>query len=284
MTILVTGATGNVGRNVVEGLVRAGAKVRALTRNPGRFPFPDEVEVVGGDLAAPETVRPALAGVEALYLFPLAYLTPHVRTFDDVITTEALVGPAAAAGVRRVVMLGSSDPDFLGLERVVEESGMEWTILRPGEFAVNKLDQWGASIRSAGLVRAAYADARGTPIHEADIADVAVAALLEDGHAGAHYELTGPAALTMREQVAAIAEGIGRPIRFEEISHAQARAELIAAGIAPEIVDEMILWYPDNYATLVPSVSPATAVTGRPARTLAQWAADHADDFRQEAT
>ncbi|HEU5108113.1 MAG TPA: NAD(P)H-binding protein, partial [Micromonosporaceae bacterium] len=197
MTILVTGATGNVGRNVVEGLVRAGAKVRALTRTPDRFRFPDEVEVVGGDLAAPETVRPALAGVEALYLFPLAYLTPQIRSFEDVITTEAIVGLAAAAGVGRVVMLGSSDPDFLGLERVVEESGMAWTILRPGEFAVNKLDQWGPSIRSGDVVRTAYADAWGTPIHEADIADVAVAALLEDGHAGAHYELTGPAALTL---------------------------------------------------------------------------------------
>ncbi|HEU5470376.1 MAG TPA: NAD(P)H-binding protein [Actinophytocola sp.] len=280
MTILVTGATGNVGRNVVHGLVRAGVRVRALTRNPA-FPFPDDVEVVVGDLARPETVAPALAGVHALYLFPLAYLKPELSSFDDVITTEAIVGLAAAAGVRRVVMLGSSDPDFVHLERVVEGSGMAWTILRPGEFAVNKLNYWAPSIRAEGVVRTAYAEARGTPIHEADIADVAVAALLSDGHAGRHYELTGPQALTLREQVAAIAAGCGREIRLEQVSHERERAAMIDAGMPEVVVDEMILWYPANYAELMPPVSSAVReVTGHPGRTLAEWAADHAEEFR----
>jgi uncharacterized protein YbjT (DUF2867 family) len=281
VTILVTGATGNVGRGVVDRLTLAGEKVRALTRNPAAARFPDGVEVVRGDLAKPDTVRPAVDGVDRLYLFPLAYLTPEIQSFDDVIDTTEIVSVAAAAGVRRVVMLGSSDPDFLGLERAVEESGMAWTILRPGEFAVNKLDYWAPTIRAESMVRTAYADARGTPIHEADIADVATIALLRDGHAGAHYELTGPQALTQREQVAAIAEGIGRDIRFEEITHEQARAELIGQGILPAVVDELILWYPEDYADLMPPVSPVTEqVTGRPGRTLARWAADHIDDFR----
>lgn len=282
MTILVTGATGNVGRNVVEQLVDAGEKVRALTRNPGSARFPAGVEVVPGDLARPQTVRAAMDGVRSCYLFPLAYLAPQVQSYDDVVDTRAIVPLAAAAGVRRVVLLGSSDPDFLELEKVVERSGMEWTILRPGEFAVNMLDYWGPSIRAANVVRAAYADAMGTPIHEADIASVATAALLEDGHAGARYELTGPQVLTIREQVAAIAEGIGRDIRFEELTHEQARAELIELGMPPQVVDDLILWYPEDYASLVPSVHSVERITGRPGRTLAQWAADHADQFRQE--
>ena len=165
----------------------------------------------------------------------------------------------------------------------MERSGLEWTILRPGEFAVNKLDYWGESIRAEGVVRAAYADAKGTPIHEADIASVATQALLHDGHHGQHYELTGPQALTIREQVAAIATGIGRGIEFVELTREQARAEMLEQGMIAEVIDEMILWYPDDYADHTPPVSPVVEqVTGRPGRTLAEWAADHADELRQE--
>lgn len=286
MTVLVTGATGNVGRHVVDRLARAGAKVRAFTRRPGEAAFPDGVEVIGGDLSRPDTVAPALDGVERMYLFPQAYLTPWPESFADVIQTTELVELARKAGVRRLVMLGSSDPDFSGvggLEQAVRESGLEWTILRPGEFAVNKLDYWAPSIRAAGVVRAAYADAQGTPIHEVDIAEVATAALLEDGHTGKHYELTGPEVLTVHEQVAAIAKGIGRPIRFEELTHEQAREELLGHGMPAEVIDELILAYPEGYADYTPPVSPAfQEVTGRPGRTLAEWAADHAAEFREE--
>jgi uncharacterized protein YbjT (DUF2867 family) len=279
MPILVTGATGNVGRHVVASLVRAGEPVRVFTRNP-HARFPAGVEVAVGDLSKPDTLRPALAGVDRMYLFPLAYPPGDFESFADFAQTTEVVPLAVAAGVRRLVMLGSSDPDLVALEQAVETSGLEWTILRPGEFAVNKLDQWGPSIRAEGVVRMAYADARGTPIHEADIADVAVLALRTDGHAGQHYELTGPRALTLREQVAAIADGIGREIRFEELTHDQARAELIANGIPPAVVDELILWYPPDYASLVPEIHSAERITGRPGRTLAQWAADHAAEFR----
>lgn len=283
MTILVTGATGNVGRWVVEQLVSAGTVVRAVTRNPAMARFPAAVEVVRGDLAKPSSIAPALVGVEALYLFPLAYLTPVITSFADVVQTHEIVGLARSAGVRRVVMLGSSDPDLVELEQTVEQSGMEWTILRPGEFAVNKLDYWAPSIRSSDVVRAAYADAKGIPIHEVDIASVATAALLRDGHQGAHYLLTGPEPLTIREQVAAIATGIGRDIRFEELTPEQARANLLAQGMPAEVIDELILAYPDGYRDYTPPVSPVVEqVTGRPGRTLAEWAADHADDFRQD--
>lgn len=277
MPILVTGATGNVGRHVVEQLVQAGAQVRAVTRNPARVSFPDGVEAFAGDLAKPASLAGAFAGVTRMFLFPLAYRAPVVRSMADVMENPALAEVAARAGVRRQVMLGSSDSLF-DVERAVEAWSPEWTVLRPGEFAVNKLDQWAPSIRASGVVRAAYGDSWGTPIHEADIAAVAVAALLEDGHRGRRYELTGPQALTLREQVRAIGEGIGREIRFEELTHAQARAELLALGTPVEVVDLMILAQPARSA---PPVLPTVReVTGRPGRTLVQWAAEHADDFR----
>ena len=273
--ILVTGATGNVGRHVVAGLLRAGEQVRAVTRSPERAALPAGVEVVRGDLAHPESFVDAFAGVSRMFVFPLAYLAPVLRSMADVAETTALVKVAAAAGVRRMVMLGSSDSLF-GMERAVESSGCEWTILRPGEFAVNKLDHWAPMIRAGDVVRAAYPDASGAPVHEADIAEIAVAALLGDSHHGRRYELTGPQALTLREQVAAIAAGIGRPVRFEEVTPERSRAELVELGLPADVVDHMILAHP----SAPPPVSPAfEEVTGRRGRTLAEWAAHHAADF-----
>lgn len=273
--ILVTGATGNVGRHVVLGLLRAGARVRAVTRDPARAALPAPVEVVQGDLADPESFVDAFGGVSRMFVFPLAYLAPVLRSMADVAETRALVRVAAAAGVRRMVMLGSSDSLF-GMERAVESSGCEWTILRLGEFAVNKLDYWAPTIRAEGVVRAAYPEASGAPVHEADIAEVAVAALLGEGHHGRRYELTGPEALTVRAQVAAIAAGIGRPVRFEEVTPERSRAELLGLGLPADVVDHMILVRP----AAPPPVSPAfEEVTGRRGRTLAEWAADHATEF-----
>jgi uncharacterized protein YbjT (DUF2867 family) len=273
--ILVTGATGNVGRHVVSGLLRAGERVRAVTRTPSRAGLPDGVEVVRGDLAHPESFADAFAGVTRMFVFPLAYLRPVLRGMADVAETTSLVKVAAAAGVRRMVMLGSSDSLF-GMEHAVESSGCEWTILRPGEFAVNKLDHWAPMIRADGVVRAAYPETCGAPVHEADIAEVAVAALLGDGHTGRRYELTGPESLTLREQAAAIAAGIGRPVGFEEVTPAESRAELLALGMPADVVDHMILAHPPGPAPVSPTYE---QVTGRPARTLTQWATDHAPAF-----
>lgn len=278
--IMVTGATGNVGRHVVAGLLRAGASVRAVSRDPARAGLPAGVEVVRGDLARPESFVDALAGVSRMFVFPLAYLAPVLRSMADVVETTAMVKLAAEAGLRRMVMLGSSDSLF-GMERAVESSGCEWTILRPGEFAVNKLDHWAPMIRAGDVVRAAYPGACGTPIHEADIAEVAVTALLSDGHHGCRYELTGPQVLTSREQVAAIATGIGRPVRFEEVTPERSRAELLTLGLPPDVVDQMILAHPSG----PPPVSRTfEEVTGHPARTLTQWATDHARDFAPTRT
>ncbi|MGI5487239.1 SDR family oxidoreductase [Microtetraspora malaysiensis] len=193
MRILVTGATGNVGRLVVEQLAQAGVSVRALSRNPRRGALPDEVEVVRGDLAEPESLRPAVEGVERMYLFPFAATAPDV------------VRLAEEAGVRRVVTLSSGavstghDTSFhLPVEQAVEASGMEWTHVRPGEFMLNKLWLWGPSIRAERVVREPFPDLAWYPVHERDIADVATAALLEDGHGGAAYTLNGPELISRR--------------------------------------------------------------------------------------
>ncbi|SDL82410.1 SDR family oxidoreductase [Nonomuraea jiangxiensis] len=292
MRILMTGATGNVGRLVTERLVKAGADVRALTRRPGSASLPAGVEVVGGDLERPASLRAAMAGMERMYLFPVAATAP------------AVVALAREAGIRRIVVLSSGavtagyDTDFhLPVERAVEDSGLEWTHVRPGEFMLNKLWLWGPSIRAERVVREPFPDAAWCPVHERDVADVATLALLEDGHHGAAYTLNGPEFVTRRAQVRAIAGAIGRDIGLEVVSAAEARERYLAQGGFAAANADFLTGFED-YSGAEPDPSEAVApdpasfgpmptseqVTGRPARTFAEWARDHAQDFLPRPT
>lgn len=272
MSILVTGATGNVGRRLVERLAAEGRPVRALTREPRKARFPAGVEVVGGDLTDPASVETALEGVTALHL--IAAHGPSYRTLPNGPELAAL---AVAAGVRRVTTLwnGAHGP----VEEAVEAGGLEWTHLRPGEFMSNALT-WAEEIRAEGVVREPFAAVRHAPVHEADIAAVAAAALTGEGHANRAYTLTGPEAITVREQVAALARAVGRPIRYEEQSPARAGERMRAAGVDAASVDFILGWRadPPEEARTVSGV--VEAVTGAPGRTFAQWAEAHADRFR----
>lgn len=272
MTVLVTGATGNVGRHVVKGLLAAGERVRAMTRSPERAALPEGVEVVRGDLADPSSLDAALAGVDRAYLFPLPG------------TAEEFAARAAKAGVRRIVVLSSvsaeyADGDYSGdhhtaVERAVEASGLEWTHVRPGEFMANLLTWWAPTIRAEGLVRAPFGAARSAPVHEADIADVALAALLQDGHAGRAYSFAGPESLAKHEQVRTLSRVLGRELRFEELTVDGARALWLGQGMPEEAVDWLLQDPVD-----VPVGPTAEHITGRPARTFAEWVADHRADF-----
>jgi len=276
MTILVTGATGNVGRLVVDQLLAAGVKVRALTNNPRKAALPAEVEVVEGYLGRIDTLPAALAGIERMYLAPLP------RTVREVVQL------AKQAGIRRIVDLSSSDADseaagdpsrwhYYAVERAVEDSGIAWTHLRPGEFMTNTLI-WAEQIRSTGVVRAAHANAATAMIDLGDIAAVAARVLIEDGHVGKKYELTGPEALKRADLARLIGQAIGRDVRFEELTREQAIEALWPS------MGEWAAWYVDGLAQLVDSpqmpLPTVEKITGRPATTFAQWAARHAADFR----
>lgn len=288
MTILVTGATGHVGRQVVAQLVAAGAPVRALTRNPAAATFPAGVEVVRGDLLEPASLETALAGVDRMYLFP------EPRTATEV------VGAAKRAGVRRIVTLSSGavtggfDLDFqLPVEQAVEASGCEWTHLRPGEFMSNTLRLWGPMIRKDRVVRYVTPDAVGVPVHEADIAAVGVVALLEDGHTGRAYDMTGPERITGRQQVTAIGAALGEEVRFEEVTVQEAKEILESQGGWGKDNADFLLGLADytpgvempqltaeEWDQMLQPMPTVEEVTGQPGRTYAQWALDNAESFR----
>jgi uncharacterized protein YbjT (DUF2867 family) len=166
------------------------------------------------------------------------------------------------------------------IERLIETSGLEWTFLRPGMFAANALGWWAPQIRAGGdVVRWPHVGAPTAPIHERDIAAVAVRALCEDGHAAAEYVLTGPQSLSQSEQISTIGGVIGRSLRLAEISPEDARSELLTR--MPAVVVSMLL---DAWAAAIgqPAFVTSTVadITGAPARTFRDWATDHAAEFR----
>ncbi|WP_330465907.1 NmrA family NAD(P)-binding protein [Micromonospora zamorensis] len=283
MPILVTGATGTVGGSLVRQLVGAGHGVRALTRDPASpaaTALPDRVEVVAGDFARPHTLVAALRGVTRMHLVAMDGYGP--------LTTGAeILELARQAGVRRVTHLGHNDPSRADddpieaphrpLHRAVENSGLEWTHVFPGEFMANTRE-WAAGIRTEGVVRAPFGAWNSALVHEADIAAVIVAALTEDGHAGRVYQPTGPEPVRRRDAVRIIGEAIGRPVRFDELTPGEAR-EYWKDHYPTEVIEWFLEMgrHPDGNGWVAPDVE---EVTGRPGRTFRQWAAEHADDFR----
>jgi uncharacterized protein YbjT (DUF2867 family) len=277
--ILVTGATGTVGRQVVAQLRERGVPVRGVSRDPAAADVPTGVEMVRGDLADPALVEPHLAGADAVFL---------VWPFNSLKVTADLGARTAgmlARHVTRVVYLsaqpaaGRPDSSWAVMERLIEASGVAWTFLEPTGFATNTL-MWADQVRRESVVRWPYGAAARSLIHEHDIAAVAVQALTETGHAGRRYVLTGPQAVTQADQARIIGEATGRAVRWEELPPPEARRQLLTAWGDPGFVDSALA----TWAGLVTRPEPVTQtveeVTGHPARTFRQWAASHADDFR----
>ncbi len=233
---LVTGATGNVGGPVARQLHEQGHSVRALVRDPSRAAsLPAGIELAVGDLDDPESVSKAVQGVEAIFLMQVGGGTEQTKTMIDA---------ARDAAVPKIILLSSVGARLLPLdvnpigaalaarEQVLRESGLSVTYLRPNTFASNAF-WWLDSIR-AGKVVDPTGDGRQGVIDPEDIARVAVAALTEDGHVGKGYFLTGPEALTSREQVEIIAEVTGRSIDLEDVTPHEFAQAAIQRGTPPE--------------------------------------------------
>jgi uncharacterized protein YbjT (DUF2867 family) len=277
--ILVTGATGNVGRYVVDELLARGATdVRALTNNPAKAALPDGVEVVEGYLGKLSSMPAALEGVDKLYLAPLPRTAPQVLEL------------AKAAGVQHVVDLSSSNADdekagdpagwhYYAVEKATEDSGLPWTHLRPGEFMINSTT-WIGMLRANGKIQCAYPSYASGMIALEDIAAVAAEILLGDSdrHIGKKYLLTGPEPLPVSQVVSTIGELLGREIPIEPCDHDEMVRILAELGMG-----EFAAWYVDGMAQLSNTPMPVSPVyrelTGQPGTAFAEWIVKHRSDF-----
>jgi uncharacterized protein YbjT (DUF2867 family) len=282
---LVTGATGQVGRLVAAELATtlnpAQNTLRLLVRQPRPTPATWGTQVVG-DLADLPRMAQVFAGMDTVFMY-----TPAV-------VDEQLLQVAASQGVRHVVLLSSASvvkvPPSANnpvaerhrrMEQAVKAAGIALTTLRPDTMASNCL-QWAPGIRRSGCVRAPYPMAMRNPVHEADIALVATLAMRNSkAFQGQAYTLTGPACLTLQEQVESIARATGRPLVCQTCSPTEALREWVAGppGV-PQAVAERLLAYMEKCTRVVPETSPDFQLaTGQTARSFERWAQDHATDF-----
>ncbi|MGI5126708.1 SDR family oxidoreductase [Pseudonocardia sp. CA-107938] len=271
--IVVTGATGNVGSHLVQALLDAGEEVTAVARRI--VGTPPRAHTVAADLADPPSLKPALDGADAVFLLTAAGFLAG----GDLVPVLDVV---RAAGVRQVVLLSSQGVGTgrhpAHLEAAVLDSGLEATVLRGSGFATNAL-AWAASVRADRTVAAPFGDVALPLVDPHDIAASAAAVLRGSGHGGRTYVLTGPRAITPREQAAAIGAAIGEPVRFVEQTREQARAAMLAMLPAPVVESTLdILGAPTAEEQ---QVSPHVGeLTGRAPRDFTEWAARSAAAFR----
>ncbi|SEF33210.1 Uncharacterized conserved protein YbjT, contains NAD(P)-binding and DUF2867 domains [Amycolatopsis pretoriensis] len=258
--ITVMGATGNVGRPLVEALTAAGEEVRAVSRNG-----PHQ-----GDLSDAATLRPAFEGASAVFLLlPPGFQGPLKPVLDRIDGARVVLLSSQGVGTGRHPAV---------FEDEVRVSGLPWTVLRPAGFASNAL-QWAESVRRSRKLAAPFGDVALPVIDPTDIAAVAAAALLDSAHSGRTYELTGPGLISPRAQAAAIGEALGEPVEFIPQTRAEAFSSL-TAFMPPEVAEATL----DILGTPRPAeqrVSPdVSRVLGRPPRPFAEWAARNVVAFK----
>ncbi|MDF2260462.1 NAD(P)H-binding protein [Streptantibioticus ferralitis] len=282
--ILVTGATGNVGRPLIDLLAISGAGIRAVTRNPQAAALPAGVELVEGDPSRPDTIAPLLQGVTSVFLNPRAV----GQAADDLLTL------ARKREVRRIMTLSATNvdddpalqPSRAGgvfnkeVEDAVTGSGLEWVSLRSTLFATNSIGLWSAQIRAGDIVRGPYAKAMGAPIHERDLAALGARALLTDDLVGRRLQLTGPQSLDQEEMVTTIGDAIGRPLRYEEIPPEVSRRGMVNRGFSQPFADAYLSMQASAVGKPAFTTSEVEQILGRRALTYAQWATDHAEAFQ----
>ncbi|MGW4768465.1 SDR family oxidoreductase [Nocardia sp. NPDC004278] len=271
--IVVTGATGNIGRTLVQQLIAAGEQVTAVSRGNQDIALPAGVQHRRADLADPESLSPAAENADALFLLLTG---PQLVTGPD---PERFVEVAAAGGVKKLVLLSSqatgtrpglaSHARLHAFESALRQSDLNWTILRPTGFFSNTY-AWIESIRTEGVIAAPFADVALPAIDPADIAEVAANVLRTEGHSGTTYELTGPAAISPREQADIVAAALDTSLRFVELTREQARAGMLRF-MPGDVADGTL----DIIGTPTPAEQQVSSdveqVIGRPAASYAEW-------------
>ncbi len=287
--ILVTGATGNVGSEVVRELGARGALVRALVRDPDRArdQLGSEVELVVGDFSQPRSVRRAMDGVRSVFL-------SSADGPDKVVHETTVIDAAAGAGLQLIVKqstigaeIGSPVPfwDAHGrIERVLHSSSVPAVILRSG-FSMANLLASAPAVAAGGQLFAPAGNARIAMIDPRDVGATAAAVLSEDQQGSRTYTLTGPEAISYEQVAACLSEATGRPVEFVDIPAEAARGAALEAGMPSWLADGLVAVFAALKAGAAEQVTDTVqALTGRPARTFADFARDRATLFGASTT
>ncbi len=279
--ILVTGATGNIGKELVPILWMADARIRVLVRDERKVAhLAPQIERAVGDLNKPETLLPAMSGVDKIFL--VTY-----ETQQDLHVIEA----AKRAGVRQIVKLSTLEATAHKIkvgkwhyerEELIRTSGLDWTFLRPGMFMSNTIEWWAESIKGQGSVFfPGGKKGRVAPVDPRDIAAVAACVLTQPGHSGKAYELTGSELFTIGEMVQVLSIVLGKPIQYRDIPPIAAKLFMLRTGMDKTLVNALMEMLGslrrDEGAIVTDSVQ---QVTGRKPRTFEDWCRDHLEAFR----
>ncbi len=278
--ILVTGATGTVGGAVARQLIDAGQPTRLFVRDRRKLAdLAGKAEVAVGNLDKPDTFEAALNGVDGVFLVTLGSGEQDM----------AAAAAARRAGVKRFVKLSTSEAEdatgqigrsHRAREQMIESSGVPWTFLRPGQFMSNSL-RWADTIRSEGAVYFPNGSDQVGPVDPCDLAAVAVAALTQPGHVGQAYTLTGPALVTVSQQVQIIARLLGRPLTYVDVPLEEAKGWLVKGGMPASFVDAMVelMWSlrRGEGAFITDTVQ---RLLGRPPRSYESWVSAHLAAFQ----
>jgi uncharacterized protein YbjT (DUF2867 family) len=284
--ILISGATGLIGRRVIGRLVEEGIPIRAISRHPDTADLPPQAQVLAADLDDPSSLDRALDGVQQVFAASSGKVSEHDRN---------LVGAAARAGVRHVVKLsvvGAQDPEHamrtparmhLAGEEAIRQTGLAYTFLRPGTFMSNALG-WAESIRKEGVVHTPFARVPAAPIDPLDLAEVAVRSLTGELAVNVGYPLSGPEQLSPADQVEQLSAALGRPLKMAEIPDGVTRQNMVRSGLPAELVDGLLdtLRADDDTRPEAQVFSTVPDLLGRPACTFGEWLAAHLDAFRGE--
>ena len=274
--ILITGATGHIGSELIAALLPAQAgHIRVLTRNPDAV-FPDGTEKVVADLGDSD-LAPVLDGVHAVFLLTDGL---NIAAHD-----HRLIDAALQAGVERIVKLSvrsvghdATDPITTwhrAGEEAIRDSGIGWTFLRPTALMSNALN-WAPMIATDQVVHAPFAAGRAAVVDPADIAAVAAASLTDDGHNHRVYELTGPEPLSPTDQVAILSQVLGRDLRYTETDPADTTAQMVSYGMPEELAQAIIEMFRSTLKLYNSEpTGDITTVTSRPARSFTDWAHAH---------
>lgn len=270
MIVLITGATGRIGRHLIGELLEKGHRVRALTRNIETAKLPKNVELIQGDLVDIDSLREAFQGIYALHL-----ITFDGSNYSDLTNGEEIIQLAERSGIRRVSVLAGWAPT--SIEEALENSDLSWSRIEPLEIMYNAWD-WEAEIRENNSV-STLASYPSAIVHEADIAAVAACVLTEEGRIGQHYRVTGPEALTPAQRISIIADVLGRPITHIRLTENEERKRLSLFGLTEEEIEFAIQLAVNPPPIAGKVVNTVPLITGRPGRTFAEWAREHVKNW-----